>query len=113
MMLENYLRHLGYHPVAYRSATDAWKRFEQEPFGFPVVVMDLKMPEISGQELSCRMLRLNPSVRLVLSSGYPFDVSSIQAPHPGQVEFLQKPYNPNVLATALKRLLSHHDACGR
>ncbi len=110
-LLENYLRRIGYSPVACASAADAWARFAQHPSGFPVVVVDLKMPEMSGEELSCRMLELNPAVRLVISSGYPFDVSSIPAADPGQVEFLQKPYSPGMLAEALDRLLGDRGAC--
>jgi two-component system, cell cycle sensor histidine kinase and response regulator CckA len=111
-LLESYLRGLGYAPVACESSVDAWERFERQPSGFSVVVVDLKMPDISGQELSARMLDLNPSVRLVVSSGYPFDVSSIPAPDPNQVEFLQKPYSPSMLARTLDRLLGNCRGCG-
>lgn len=109
-LLESYLTRLGYRAIACSSAAEAWARFEAEPAEFALVVLDLKMPGMSGQELSRCMLDLNPAVRLVISSGYPFDTAEIPAPDPAQVSFLQKPYSPSMLAKMIERLLGRGDA---
>ena len=109
-LLTTYLSRLGYGVVACASASDAWERIERAPTEFPLVVLDLNMPGISGQELSTRILRVNPKARLILSSGYPFDISKIAAPDPRQVEFLQKPYSPGVLAKTVQRMLAEQNS---
>ena len=109
-LLTSYLSRLGYEVVSCSSSTDAWEMIAPNPTEFPLVVLDLNMPDMSGQELSTRILRVNSGVCLILSSGYPFDISRIPAPNPRQVEFLQKPYSPGVLAKTVKRMLSEQDS---
>ena len=104
-LLEGYLRRLGYEVAACPSASRAGELFAVTPFDFELVVLDVRMPVIDGQELSVRMLEVNPGLRLIFSSGYPFDISRIPVPDPGSVEFLQKPYSPFMLAEALRRLV--------
>lgn len=104
-LLEGYLGRLGYEVTACSSAPEAWARFESQAADFSVVVLDMRMPDMSGQELAGRMLEMNPALRLVLSSGYPFDISQIPVRDPAQIEFLQKPYSPSMLAKVIERLL--------
>jgi DNA-binding NtrC family response regulator len=104
-LLENYLHRLGYGVAACPSASRAWELFSESPHDFDLAVLDVRMPVINGQELSARMLAVNPAVRLIFSSGYPFDISRIPAADPRRIEFLQKPYSPLMLADALRRLL--------
>ena len=51
------------------------------------------------------MLRANPAVRLVLTSGYPFDTQKLLEPGPDRMAFLHKPFTPSMLAEAVKRLI--------
>ena len=68
-----YLSRLGYRPVSYRSAEEAWKHFQAVAAQYWLVVIDLSMPGISGGQLAQMMLGSDPEIRLILTSGYPFD----------------------------------------
>jgi len=103
-LLEYYLKRLAYDVLALTSPQEAWTRFRAEPACFGLVVMDLNLPGISGEELSNRMLQLNPDLRLVISSGYPFDASRLLLTRRDQAEFLQKPYSPSTLAEVVQRM---------
>jgi two-component system, cell cycle sensor histidine kinase and response regulator CckA len=105
-LLEYYLKRLAYDVVAVSDPHEAWTRFCAEPGRFGLVVMDLNLPGISGEELSSRMLGLNPALRLLISSGYPFDASRLPLARCGQAEFLQKPYTPNMLVATVQRMFS-------
>ena len=100
-----YLARLGYSVVSYRNGEEAWKHFQSPTADYCLAVIDLSMPGLSGEELSRRMLRSKPAVRLILTSGYPFDTHRLLAAGPDQMAFLHKPFTPAMLAETVSRLL--------
>ncbi len=71
---------------------------------YSVVVLDLKLPDISGVELLPRLLEAAPSLKVIVSSGTPFSPSSLPAPLRTRVEALLKPFLPKELLDAVQRL---------
>jgi hypothetical protein len=51
------------------------------------------------------MLRSKPAVRLILTSGYPFDTHRLLEAGPDRMAFLHKPFTPAMLAETVNRLL--------
>jgi DNA-binding response OmpR family regulator len=100
-----YLTRLGYSVAPYQNAEEAWRQFAIPPADYSLVVIDLSMPGISGQQLARMMLDLNPEVRLILTSGYPFDTQKLLDTEPDRTAFLHKPFTPGMLAGAVSRLL--------
>jgi FixJ family two-component response regulator len=41
-----------------------------------------------------------------MASGYPVDMSRLEAAAPGRVGFVQKPFTPQALAEAVRRMLA-------
>src|SRR3977135_1798984 len=76
-LMETFLGRIGYQVVSYTSAAAALVRFEGVPEKFGLVVADLTMPEMSGEQMALRMIGLNPNIRVLLCSGYPFDLRSL------------------------------------
>jgi CheY-like chemotaxis protein len=62
------------------------------------------MPGSSLSELAGEILA-GPNVRLIVASGYPVDTSGLEAAAPGRVAFLHKPFTPEMLAAAVRRML--------
>ena len=100
-----YLTRLGYSAVPYRSSEDAWKHFETSGVRYSLVLIDRSMPVIPGEQLSRMMLNLDPEVRLILTSGYPFDTASLLDLGQDRLAFLHKPFTPAMLAETVDRLL--------
>ncbi len=100
------MRRLGYQVDACRGGEQAWRLFEAHPDAYALVLADITMPEMSGQEMLGRMLERNPGICILICSGYPFDTATIPAPNPAQVGFLQKPFSPRMLAGAVEQLLA-------
>jgi DNA-binding NtrC family response regulator len=100
-----YLSRLGYRVVPYRSAEEAWKHFQATGAHYSLVVIDLSMPGISGQQLARMMLGLDPEIRLILTSGYPFDTERSLPAEPDRVVFIHKPFTPALLAEIVDRLI--------
>jgi DNA-binding NtrC family response regulator len=103
-VMEQYLRRLKYEVTACRSGQQAWKLFESDPESYALVLADIVMPNLSGEQLLNRMLELNPRICILVCSGYPFDPSSLPVP-PERVGFLQKPFAPRMLVEMVQRLL--------
>jgi CheY-like chemotaxis protein len=104
-LLKQYLTGLGHVLAACGSAQEALALFRANPQGYSLVLVDLTMPDMSGRELLFELLNLNPGLRVLLLSGYPFDVSGLPEQVRPQVGFLQKPFLPKALAEAIQKLV--------
>ena len=104
-MLSTYLTRLGYTVTICPTTELAHAEILSKPDGFDAAVVDATMEGMSLEELGRRMLEANPSMRVLGASGYPVDVSALEAIAPGRVAFLHKPFTPQMLAASLGRML--------
>ena len=104
-MMSAYLTRLGYTVSTANTTEKAWAHMEPNPAGTDVAVLDATMPGLSMQELAARILNANPKLRVLGVSGYPVDMAAVDAAAPGRVSFLYKPFTPEMLAAAVRKLL--------
>ncbi|HUA57209.1 MAG TPA: response regulator [Verrucomicrobiae bacterium] len=104
-MMSVYLSRLGYSVTTETTTERAWEHVEKDPDGTDVAVLDGTMAGIGLEDLALRMLRANPHLRILGASGYPVDMTAVEAAAPGRVAFLQKPFTPEMLAKAVRSLL--------
>jgi len=102
-MMHVYLRRLGYSVTTAASTEQASALAAQESFA--VVVIDGTMEGLSLEELAGRILDGNPAARVLAASGYPVDMGALETAAPGRVGFLHKPFTPEMLAAAVRRML--------
>lgn len=70
-----------------------------------LLLTDVVMPEMSGAELSKRILGKKPSIKVLFMSGY-IDDSIVRAGvEENEVAFLQKPFSPHGLAQKVRAVL--------
>ena len=103
-MMSVYLERLGYAVTALNSTDAAWREVEASPADFAVAVLDATMPGMSMEDLALHLLRANPAMCVVAASGYPVDISAVEAAGPGRVAFLYKPFSPEMLAATVRRM---------
>ncbi len=104
-LLHKYLVRLGYLVDTAASAEEAVGIFRTNPRGYAIAVVDLTLPDISGEQLMQEMLAVHPGVRILLCSGYPYDMSHLPPDVQQQVGFLQKPFLPRQLGEELTQFL--------
>jgi DNA-binding NtrC family response regulator len=104
-MMATYLGRLGYSVATANTTEKAWAEVEASPDAFAVAVLDATMPGIGLKALALKMITASPALRVLAASGYPMDLSALAAEAPGRVEFLQKPFTPEMLAAAVRRML--------
>lgn len=68
-----------------------------------VVLLDLKMPGPSGMEVLEELLRLDPSLPVVVITGYATVDSAVEAMKKGAYDFIPKPFTPDQLRIVVQR----------
>ncbi|MCK4516154.1 MAG: sigma-54-dependent Fis family transcriptional regulator, partial [Spirochaetaceae bacterium] len=71
-----------------------------------LVIADLKMPRISGEELLRRIVQGYPTLPVIILTGHGTIESAVQAVRDGAYDFLTKPVNLDRLSLLVKRALS-------
>ena len=72
-----------------------------------LVLLDLSMPGLSGEETLKKLHQIDPQVRILLSSGYSESEVTRGLDQNGLVGFLQKPYRMDTLLEEVNRHLNH------
>jgi signal transduction histidine kinase len=70
-----------------------------------LVVVDLKMPGLSGLEVLRRLHEIDPSIVVVVITGYATIDTAIEAMKAGAYDFLPKPFAPDQLRVIVGRAL--------
>ncbi|MEX3982508.1 ATP-binding protein [Paraburkholderia sp. EG287A] len=100
---EEVLAELGYEPVGFQSAAEAWQAFQQDPERFDIVVSDQTMPDMTGVELVQLIRTLRPDLPVILCSGFSTVALEEAARKAGVPGVLRKPLSQAELAVALER----------
>jgi len=68
-----------------------------------LVVVDLKMPGISGLEVIARVREIDPLIVIVVITGYATIDTAVEAMKAGAYDFLPKPFSPEALRLIVER----------
>ena len=104
-LLEIMLASLGYRVLAFTDSVKALEAFEANPREFHLVLTDMTMPGITGQELARRVLQIRPGLPVVLATGYSEQINEDKARQLGISKLLFKPVLRNDLARVLREAL--------
>jgi CheY-like chemotaxis protein len=96
--LEKMLHRLGYTVTTCEDGAQAVDLYEREWRNIDLVILDMVMPVMTGDEAFLRMQKINPKVSAILSSGYSVARQADRALEAGARAFLPKPYDAGRLA---------------
>ncbi|MDD3845676.1 MAG: PAS domain-containing protein [Syntrophorhabdaceae bacterium] len=99
------LESLGYTVHAMDSGSDAVSFFKDRMNGIDLIMVDMIMPKLSGSQTFDRIRSLDPSAKVLLSSGYSMDNEARLIMGKGCTGFIQKPYNIAVLSRKVREVL--------
>lgn len=105
-MFQQYLSRVGYEVVACAGADHALRVFRKKPGAFSLVLADITMPGISGEDLAREVLEADPGISVVLCSGYAYVPLRIALEREPRVRFLQKPFLPRTLLATVREMLA-------
>jgi DNA-binding NtrC family response regulator len=94
----------GYETFLAADGAEAMKIFEEEEID--MVVTDLKMPRLSGEEVLRRIVAGHPTVPVLILTGHGTIETAVKAMRDGAYDFITKPINLDRLSLLVKRALS-------
>ena len=80
-----------------------------EKEAFDLVILDLRMPGLSGMEVLNRIKQEYPEVVVVVITGYATVESAVEAMRRGAYDFLPKPFTPESLRAIVDRALDRRE----
>jgi two-component system cell cycle sensor histidine kinase/response regulator CckA len=98
----NALTHYGYDVMLAENGARALELFERDPDRVSVVLLDMTMPVMSGEETLRLMRKIRPELPIVLTSGFNESEAVGRFAGKGLSGFLQKPYTSSQMAGAVK-----------
>jgi CheY-like chemotaxis protein len=93
----------GYKVLEAANGEDALRLARQYDEGIDLLVTDIVMPQMGGNDLARHLGRSHPGLKVLFMSGYARDVM-IEGQAPGRT-FLQKPFTPQLLARKIREAL--------
>ena len=103
---EAILAALGYTVLTAASGQDAIEMYSSSPNGIELFIIDMIMPHMSGSELFDRLRRINPTVKVLLSSGYSINGQAREILNRGCDGFIQKPFSISQLSVKIREILN-------
>jgi signal transduction histidine kinase/CheY-like chemotaxis protein len=99
------LERLGYNVLPCSGPDEALRTFGEYQSQIQLLVTDLVLPRMTGQELAARISSLSPGVSVLFSSGHSEQIATQQGAEDDGLHFIGKPYRPRELAIKVRRLL--------
>ena len=107
-MEQQMLENLGYQVTARTDSIEALSEFSKQPQNFDLVITDMTMPHMTGDELAQKLLDIKPDIPVILCTGFNEDITEEKAMSMGIQKFVMKPVIKNDLATTIRTVLDQN-----
>jgi PAS domain S-box-containing protein len=99
------LQRYGYQVLEASSTAEAILIGERHPGPIKLLLSDVVMPEMNGPELSSRLQKLRPELKVLYMSGYTDNAIVLQRMADEARNFIQKPFVPDALVRRVREIL--------
>ena len=96
---------LGYKVYAFHDAREALAFYRDKGEEINLVILDMIMPVMSGEEAFRQIRRIDPGVKVLLASGYSLNGKAREILEDGCDGFIQKPFDLEKMALTIRRIL--------
>ncbi len=103
--IEMQINHFGYNVITAINGTDGVARFQENQDQIRLVVLDLIMPEMSGDKVFEEIRKVSPQLPIILYSGYSSNTRLNEMLKKENVSFIQKPFGQNDLKKMITKAL--------
>ncbi len=98
----SYLRKAGFETLSADTGTQALKLFEEAAPA--LVILDLMLPDLSGEEV-CRRLRARSRVPIIMLTAKAGDAEAVKGFSLGADDYVTKPFSPRQLVARVEAVL--------
>ena len=104
-MSSQILQRLGYSVTIRTSSIEAMALFRAKPNEFDLVITDMTMPNMTGDELAIELMKIRPDISVILCTGYSKKISDETISEAGIKAFAYKPIPKANLAKTVRKVL--------
>jgi DNA-binding NtrC family response regulator len=97
----------GYQVETAAAGDEGWRRFQKGDID--LVITDLRMPGLSGEEFLRRISAETPGIPVIILTGHGTVENAVEAMRNGAYDFLTKPVNLDRLSLLVKRALANRE----
>ncbi len=105
-MVQRLLEKMGYRVLATNSALEAIAMAERYSGKIDVLLTDVVMPELNGNDLAKRLRLLFPAIRVLFMSGYTANIIAHRGILDKDVVMIQKPFSKSELSAKVREVLA-------
>ncbi len=105
LIFQEFLIEYGYIVQTFENGFKAFEAFEKTPDQFDLVVTDMTMPQMTGDELARNLLKVRQDIPIILCTGYSETISEAEILEIGVRKYLQKPVSNKELAGLIREIL--------
>jgi CheY-like chemotaxis protein len=105
------LSRLGYHVTIKTKSSDALNAFRANSNFFDMVISDMTMPDMTGDQLSKEILSIKPNTPIIICTGFSERINKAQAEIIGVKGFLMKPVVKSDMAQMVRNVLDESQNC--
>ncbi len=104
-IVKEFLADIGYTVRMFENGAKAFKAFEKNPDGFDLIITDMAMPQMTGEELSLKVLNMRKDMPIILCTGFSESLNEAKALEIGIKKFVQKPADNVDIALYIREIL--------
>ena len=97
---------MGFDTLTAEDGEQGVEAYREHQDEIVAVLLDMTMPKLDGKACFRELRRINPEVRVVLSSGYNEQDTTSRFAGKGLAGFIQKPYSPEDLQAVFRKVLA-------
>ena len=104
-LAEELFEGLGYKVLTAGSGREAIETYEKNKERIDMVLLDMVMPDMGGDETYDKLKKINPDIKVLLASGYSMNGQATEIMDRGCSGFIQKPFKMRELSQKLREIL--------
>jgi len=97
---------LGYNVITVNSGKEALKIYKDKKNIINLVILDMIMPKMNGLETFRELKKINPDIKVLLSTGYSIDAKAQEMLKNGCKGYILKPYSVIDFSRKLREVLA-------
>ncbi len=104
-MAKELLQSLGYEVTTTTYGFEAIELIKADPDKFDIVITDMTMPQMTGDELASKLIKVKPNIPIILCTGFSEQITEEKAKRIGIRAFLLKPVVKRDMAETIRKVL--------
>jgi two-component system, cell cycle sensor histidine kinase and response regulator CckA len=104
-LVQTTLTSKGYTVITADEGAQGFEKFLASQTEIAIVITDLGLPVMGGEEVLTRILQIKPEAKIVLASGFIDPETKLRLIEGGAKHFIQKPYSPEEVLQKIRKLL--------